>query len=294
MSKLALWQGIESRLDSSLPTWRERVHGMGQLEAVEERASGRNWRDDEVLEALVLAVLSANTDWSKVEQVQAELAELFSGFSLERYAARSADDVADRLVPWFKDQKAGSMSLRSGLTNLIGAAQKLLQYSRAHGAADGYFTSLVARCGGDPKGAALRLGCSGDDKLPGLGVALAAETLKNLGFDVAKPDRHVLRAIGSFGLVRFSRWSDAKDRANSRAVPAASKKLMLATMAAVEKIAAVADERVVLVDNAIWLLCAKSGRHLANRELAEIARERVDGQPGGAARHPNPVVDRRG
>ena len=41
-----------------------------------------------------MAVLSANTDWSKIEGVQAELADLFSGFRLEWYAERS--DYRDR------------------------------------------------------------------------------------------------------------------------------------------------------------------------------------------------------
>ena len=270
VSKLVLWQGIESHLDSSLPTWRDRVHGMGQLEALDKRSACQPWRDEQVFEALVMAVLSSNTDWSKIEEVRPELPELLCGFSLEWYAARSDADVTDLLLPWFKVRKAGSRVHRGRLTDLIGTAQRLLEYSRAHGAADDYFTSLVARCGGDPKRAALRLGCPGADKLRGLGVPLAAEALKNLGFDVAKPDRHIRRAIGSFGLVRFSRWSDTKDWA---APETASKKLMLATMAAVEEIAEDADERVTLVDNAIWLLCAKSGCHLTNRELAQIAHE---------------------
>ena len=45
-------------------------------------------------------------------------------------------------------------------------------------------------------------------------------------------------------------------------------------MAAVQDIAETADERVVLVDNAIWLLCAQSELHLTNQSLAEMASER--------------------
>ena len=274
MNRPTLWNNIESRLDSSLPRWRERAGRFGQLEAVEGRFAGRTWSDDEVFKGLLMAVLSANTDWSKVEGVQAELADLFSGFRLEWYAEHSNTEIGDRFLPWFKDRKAGSMTLERGLANLIGAARILLKYSRTHGTADGYFTSLLDRCGGDPKRAALHLGCGGEYKLPSLGVSLAAEALKNLGFDVAKPDRHVMRATGSFGLVHFSRWTDARDGRNGRAPPVStSKKRLLAVMAAVQEIAEAAGERVVLVDNAIWLLCAKSGLYLTNRELAEIAHE---------------------
>ena len=60
---------------------------MLQLEAVENRYAGRTWSDDEVFEALLMAVLSSNTDWSKIERVQPELANLLSGFSLESYSS---------------------------------------------------------------------------------------------------------------------------------------------------------------------------------------------------------------
>lgn len=57
---------------------------------------------------------------------------------------------------------------------------------------------------GDPKQVSLSLGLPRNRyKLPSFGVALAAEAMKNLGFDVAKPDRHILRAAGLFGLVGF-------------------------------------------------------------------------------------------
>ena len=82
MNKLTLWNNIESRLDSSLPKWRNRVDGFRQMAALEARAEGRTWSDDEVFEGLLMAVLSSNTDWSKIDRVQKELAELFSGYSL--------------------------------------------------------------------------------------------------------------------------------------------------------------------------------------------------------------------
>ena len=274
MNTNALWNHIESRLGSQLPSWRTRADELRQIDAVEDRMAGRTWSDDEVFEALLLAVLSSNTDWSKIERVQAELSDLFSGFSLKSYAALSEAEVGDHLLPWFKARKAGSMTLRRDLVNLIDASRILLKYRATHGTADGYFTSLIQRCKGDPKLAALRLGCHGAYKLPSLGVPLAAEALKNLGFDVAKPDRHVMRAVGSFGLVHFGRWTDAGASKTGFATPVPTPRRQFLAMTAVQDIAEGADERVVLVDNAIWLLCAKSELHLTNQSLAEMAGER--------------------
>ena len=274
MNRSALWNEIESRLESSLAGWRARVDALDQIAAVKARSAGRNWSDDKVFEALSLAVLSSNTDWSRIERIRAELAELFDGFSLASYAEVSESEIAHRFLPWFKERKAGSMSLERDLVNLVGAAQILLDYSRLHGTADDYFTSLLHLCEGDPKRAALRLGCQGEYKLPSLGVPLAAEALKNLGFDVAKPDRHLMRALGSFGLVRFRGWPRTSDGPQGRKSPVStSKSKLLAVMAAAEKVAEVAEVPVVLVDNAIWLLCAKSGLYLSNSELAAMAPE---------------------
>ena len=276
MTTPALWHTIESRLDSSLRGWRRRVEELDQVAAVQDRARGRAWSDDEVFEGLLMAVLSANTDWSKIEWVQRDLAELFSGFSLESYAGLPACEIDERIVPWFEERNAGSMVLERNLVYLIRAARILFEHSRAHGTAESYFTSLVRRFDGDPKQAVLRLGREGEYKLPAFGEALAAEALKNLGFDVAKPDRHVMRAVGSFGLVPFEHWPDRSGRGAPRT---SSRKLLLAVMKAVEEIARAASTPVVLVDNAIWMLCAKSGLHLSNPQLAEIARE-----SGGAGR----------
>lgn len=278
VDQLVLWRRIETRLESSLPEWRAQVDVLEQVAAVEDReAKRRTWNDDQVFEALLLAVLSANTDWSRIERIRDELEPLFSGFNLESYAQRSRAEIGDRFVPWFRARKAGSVNLRRSLTGLIDTAWILVAYSRAHGAAEGYFTSLMVQSAGDPKRAALCLGCPGRYKLPSLGVALAAEALKNLGFNVAKPDRHVMRAVGSFGLVHFGHWSDNENLRRGRKAPNPTPRRQLAAMTAVEEIAKAADEPVVLVDNAIWLMCAKSGEkkglHLTNSELAGLARE---------------------
>ncbi len=271
MNHRVLWRKIEACLDLRHVHWRERVEEFGQVQAVKDRSRGRVWSDDQLFEAILLAVLSSNTVWSKVEHVQADLSKLFDNFSLETYASHSDTEIDNRFVPWFKGRKAGSVSLRGGLVNLARAARILLRYSKCHGAADDYFTSLMHQCADDPKQAAMRLGGQGEYKLPSLGVALAAEALKNLGFDVAKPDRHMMRAMGSFGLVRFNRWIHAPGGRGSPESP--SGKELLEVMTVAERVAEAAERSVVFVDNAIWLLCAKGELYLTNAELAEIAHK---------------------
>ena len=262
MNKHALWNAIESRLDSGLPQWEEELRDV--VDAVKEREAGRTWSDNEVFEALLKAVLAGNTDWSRIKRVLPELQELFCGFSLEAYAALSPDEIGRRFVPWFTERKAGSRQLKERLINLITTAGKLAQHSSVHGTAESYFTSLMRRFDADPKRVALKLGRPGSEyKLPSLGVPLAAQVLKNLGFDVAKPDRHVLRAMGSFGLVHFERWPPNHPRDSE----------LWETMTAAEELAASVQRRISFVDSAIWLLGSRSGLSLTNEELCAIARQ---------------------
>ena len=270
-----LWNNIKDRLDSRRPKWRTYVDETGQLAAVGCRSAGRSWTDDEVFKALLIAVLSSDTDWWRIKRIQGDLAELFYGFSLKAYASVSDSEITNRLVPWFKERKAGSRSLKRNLGNLVGAAGKLLDYTSTHGAADNYFTSLMTRCNQDPKQAALCLGVAGEYKLPSLGLSLAAQTLKNLGFDLVKPDRHIMRAVEAFGLVDFSPRKCVKTAKDERKAPNQTPQRQWLAMNALEEMAADTKQHAVLVDNAIWLLCERGGKpnqlYLTNAELAKLA-----------------------
>jgi len=265
-----LWHAIRDRLNSSLPRWTRLIEHFAQVAAVERREAGFRWSDDKVFEALLRAVLSNNTDWAKVERVLPELRDAFTGFSLFRYAETTQQDIERTLVPWFKHRKAGSMTLRRSLLGLAQTARILRDWSADHGSAEHYFMDVIDCQGGDPKRAAVALGEAGSaKKLPALGVPIAAESLRNLGFDLCKPDRHMCRAVGSFGLVRFRKWSDC----TGTRPPKRSVCEMLETMTVVERMARVVEARSTFVDTAIWLLCSQMGLHMLNAELASMASD---------------------
>ena len=217
-----------------------------------------------------MAVLSANTVWSRIESVRPKLKALFSGFGLEAYASRQEADVIELFVPWFQERKAGSPWLAQNLVRLIDAAHILLKHSGIRGSAESYFTELMEQH--DPKQVVLCLGGSGSKhKLPSIGVPLAAEALKSLGFDVAKPNVHVCRAMSAFGLVAFKQGKNGKLRCTS-------KHKQLETMKKVEEIAMAARKPVAYVDNAIWMLGARdcagwsSGHRARNSRLRSAPR----------------------
>lgn len=268
-----LWHRIAKHLDGQLPDWQFRIQHFGQVSAISNRKSGKRWNDDEIQEGLVRAVLSSNTDWAKIEGVLPELHKLFNNFSLAFYAQLTAEDIDRDFIPWFKLRRAASMTLGKDLKNLIRTSQKLKKWSESHGSAEHYFSELHRKCNNDAKHVALKIGLPESEyKLPALGVPLAAETLRNIGFDLAKPDRHILRAAGSFGFVQFSNWKDS----SSNNPPIANPAELLAAMSAFESFAAAQNLSIAYVDNAVWLLCAKSGLHLSNSELRALENGQYD------------------
>src|SRR5439155_14304541 len=118
--------------------------------------------------------------------------------------------------------------------------------------------------GSDSKLLARVIGDAGDYKLPGFGIPLAAEALKNIGYDVAKPDRHINRAVGCFGMVEFRRWHD---RSGWETPPQPTVAELMRVMRAMEELSREVRQSVTFVDNAVWLLCARSGLHMSKRPI---------------------------
>ena len=268
-----LWKNIESRLDADLPGWRKRIIEFGQVQAVKDRREKKKrWTDDDdVFEALLKAVISAGVNWKIIEErVLPDLGdflrcELQPGSSfLESYSNLTEARLRKRWMNWFDERSAKPRWGWRPLIQLKEAARILASHSREYERAEDYFMRLMAQNGNDPKRVALCVGSPGAYKLPSLGVPLAAEALKNLGFDVAKPDRHVCRAMAAFRLVDFGRGKNGTYNY-------CNKGKQLETMTRVEEIAKAAGKPVAYIDNAIWLLGAQSGLRLKDKKLAELA-----------------------
>jgi thermostable 8-oxoguanine DNA glycosylase len=90
--------------------------------------------------------------------------------------------------------------------------------------------------------------------------------MKNIGFDVAKPDRHINRAMGCFNLVHFANWCD---HAGTKP-PQATEGEMINVMQTMQQCANEVNILVTFLDNAIWLLCARSGLYFTNAALCRL------------------------
>lgn len=196
-----MWQRVQDKLNADLSDWRQRASSLGQTQQNRRRDVEHQFSDDEVFEGLLLALLSNSTNWAVVERAIPALSRQFDNFSLGSYARRS-DAQIEETYQWFMASRTASVVLRGGLRRLRDATIILERRSCEAGGLHNYLENLLDEHGGDPIELAVALGGAGHGgahKLPGFGIALAAEFLKNVGYDVAKPDRHTNRALGSFG-----------------------------------------------------------------------------------------------
>ncbi len=262
-----LWNTICGTLDAGLPKWRQRILDAGQVSAVQNRQDGHQFTDTEIFEGVVKAVLSNSIDWSRIEAVLPELRFLFHEFEPAFYADIDEQTVDTVFVPWFRERRAGSLTMKQNLQRLRLTARTLCQYSEEFGSLNQFLTHLGRQLNNDTITLAQQFGSPKSRyKLPAIGLPVSAEAMKNIGFDVAKPDRHINRALGSFGLVVFANW---KVRTNYKA-PLCSESEMINVMRLMKVFADAVGVTVTYLDNAIWLLCCRSGLYLKNQQLSRL------------------------
>jgi len=77
--------------------------------------------------------------------------------------------------------------------------------------------------------------------------------------------------MGCFNLVRFSKWPDYSQTKS----PQLNENELIEVMRTAASFASVVGVRVCFLDNAIWLLCAKSGLYFNNNSLARFVQDLV-------------------
>lgn len=227
---------LGASLDAVLPHWRRHIEELGQLPLIRARMDGWRPSDAEVVHALLLAFLSAMTDWRRIQESRPELLGLLDGRREPRQVAQLSETSLATIEHWFLERRLGSVLLRRQLFWLRSAATVFVRMQNEGGTVDGFFEAAREA---DQDLVSLLSDQESDWKLPGVGVALAAEFLKNLGYDEFKPDRHTIRMLGPSRLAVCDRLDPLSVRRHGIALARA------AGIPAAE------------LDQMLWLYCAR-------------------------------------
>lgn len=159
--------------------------------ATNRRKAGDVFSLSDHVRAMVYSMLSAERGWARVEENKANIDKIFCDFDSEQLLSAEPESLAEAV----RGISCGNRLLKSHMQSLRGNIEKLKSFESQSGSIDEYYQTLIK---GDTSLKNLVKALSNyqsKDKLSGLGAALVSEYLRNVGYDLPKPDRHITRIL---------------------------------------------------------------------------------------------------
>lgn len=168
---------------------------------IDKRERKESFLIEDHIRAMVYSMLSSGAKWKRLEKEIDEktgrnmvIDGIFGNYN-PRYILSSTSDT---LLEKIKASCGATQSTRKQLKALIKFNVPLLmQMEEKYGTIDMCYREDIQK-DSSMKRLVRRLSCKNSDiKMHQMGVALNAEYLRNIGYDIAKPDRHIRRILGS-------------------------------------------------------------------------------------------------
>lgn len=197
LRKDLLWKSGQAQLDK---LW-ENTYIKRQID---RRRAGGEFSTSDHIRAMVYSMLSSGIVWDRVsphiDKATKQLTpidEVFFQYDPERLLKCDPEGLTEEI----KQLHCASQYTRKQMEALIHTnIPKLVQLEKQYGSVDVFYQKYINE-DSTLKSLVKALSCENSDcKLVQMGEALVAEYLKNVGYDIAKPDRHIRRILGSKAL----------------------------------------------------------------------------------------------
>ena len=197
------------------------------------------------IRGMVYAMLSSGIAWERVEdsidvstgKIKV-IDEAFHQYDPDVLLTCSPEELSDRV----KHLHCASQSTKKQMSGLIHTnIKKLKQIEKVYGSIDTYYQEFIDKDCSYKTLIRTLSDSNSKDKMVEMGEALNAEYLRNVGYDMAKPDRHTRRILGS----RILACSDYET------VP------LFETLDIAKEIADKLKKPVAEVDYILWSYCSK-------------------------------------
>lgn len=195
--------------------------------------------------AMVYSMLSSGVSWNRIA-ASADIAtgriktvdEIFCNYAPQQLLKCTPEQLRDSL----KEIHCASQYTLKQMKALISVnIPKLLMIEQEYGMIDNYYDNFIKN---DNTLIALVKALSdvgSGDKMRQMGIALVCEYLRNVGYDIPKPDRHIRRILGSDTLAFSS---------NPTATP-------YEVFDIISKLAVELNKSAAEIDYILWSYCAK-------------------------------------
>lgn len=211
---------------------------------IEKREQGEHFTISDHIRGMVYAMLSSGISWKRVEKDIDEstgrilsIDKIFHNYDVDTLISCSVETLKEEM----KVQRLAGISTNNQLKGLIpDNIRKLKQWEDVFGSIDSYYKRFIEKDSSYQTLIETLSQSDSENKMKQMSEALTAEYLRNVGYDLAKPDRHVRRILGNSILAC----------SEQEIVP------VFEAMDIVRMIADILNRHIAEVDYILWSYCA--------------------------------------
>jgi hypothetical protein len=177
---------------------------------IDKRARGDTFTLEDHIRAMVYSMLSSGATWDRVAKDTdsetkciSSVDEVFFNYDTEQLFKHTPAQLRDNI----KEIHCATQSTLKQMKALVTVnIPKLLSIEKEYGTIDAYYQKFM-EMDDTLKTLIILLSTTGSIyKLEQMNIALVCEYLRNVGYDIPKPDRHICRILGS----EYLAFSDRK------------------------------------------------------------------------------------
>lgn len=168
---------------------------------IERRNKGETFTLKDHIRAMVYSMLSSGSSWDRISRDTdpdtkciIPVDKVFFDYNTEQLLSQTPDGLKEAV----KNIGCGTLSTRKQMEALLSAnIPKLLKLEKEYGTVDTYYQKFIELDSSFKTLVTTLSSLESKDKLAQLDIALICEYLRNVGYDIPKPDRHLCRILGS-------------------------------------------------------------------------------------------------
>lgn len=166
----------------------------------DKRIKGKTFSLEDHLRAMVYSMLTSQTMWARIakdidptSKRLIHVDEIFFQYDPEKLVSCNPEEVIRELGRY----KYGGQSRKAQVEAIVQRnVFKLMEFKDHSKSVDEYYAQIMANNGEIHALIKTLSDEKSSNKLAQMGIPLVAEYLRNVGYDVAKPDRHICRILG--------------------------------------------------------------------------------------------------
>lgn len=172
---------------------------------LDKRERGKSFTVNEHIRGMVYSMLSSGTKWeSVVKDIDASTGqilpvdEIFHGYDPEWLLCRSSEQLSREVLNLHYGCRFIARQMEALLHTNI---PKLIQLEKQYGAVDNFYAEMIRQDSTLKTLVHTLSDAKSENKMAQMDKPLVSEYLRNMGYDIPKPDRHIRRMLGRvFGL----------------------------------------------------------------------------------------------